>query len=156
MLNLLLEESTPQTNAGNSWWIYIVLIGLILVMLVVPTITNRKRAKEYNQMIDNIRVGDLVRTVGGIIGRITKINEKDGYKTIIVETGAKGSKSTMEFDIASIYAVLNPTKQPEKKAEPVTEENVEDKPEEVEKPEEEVVAKPEKKPTKNAKKSNKK
>lgn len=96
----------------NNWWIYVVLIGLLVVMLVLPMITNRKRSKEYNNMLDNIRVGDTVRTIGGIIGRITKINEKEGYKTIIIETGAKNAKTTMELDMASIYTVINQSAKP--------------------------------------------
>ena len=152
MINLILEGET-QPAAGNSWWIYIVLIGLIIVMLVIPTFTNRKRAKEYNQMIEGVRVGDLVRTVGGIIGRITKINEKDGYKTIIVETGAKGAKSTMEFDIASIYTVLSGSKAAEKNEELKAEEKPAD---DAEKPVEEKQQEPAEKTAKKVKKTSKK
>ena len=146
-------EGQPATFA-NSWWIYVVLIGLIVLMLVVPMFTNRKRAKEYNDMINGIHVGDTIRTVGGIIGRITKINEKDGYKTIIVETGAKGSKTTMELDMASVYAVINATKKVEEPAreEKPAEEKVEEKPAEEEKKDE---PKAEAKPAKKAKKSSK-
>jgi len=146
-------ESQPATFA-NSWWIYVVLIGLIVLMLVVPMFTNRKRAKEYNDMINGIHVGDTIRTVGGIIGRITKINEKDGYKTIIVETGAKGAKTTMELDMASVYTVMNSSAK--KLEEPKAEEKpAEEKPAEhaVEEAKEEPKA--EKKPAKKAKKSSK-
>ena len=127
----------------NNWWIYIVLIGLMAVMLILPMITNRKRSKDYNNMLDSIRVGDTIRTIGGIIGRITKINEKDGYKTIIIETGAKNAKTTMELDFASIYSVVNQSKAAEPKkeenkeasqnAEAKVEEKVEDKAAEAEK-----------------------
>ena len=85
-------------------------------MLVLPTITNRKRMKEYDQMVNALHVGDTVRTVGGVIGRITKISEKDGVKTFILETGAKNNKTTMEFDIGSVGTVLKSTAKPEEKA----------------------------------------
>lgn len=121
MINFLLESvSEPSENTGASWWVYLILLGLVLVMLIVPSISNKKRAKEYNEMIDAIGVGDTIRTVGGIIGRIVKINEKDGYKTFILETGAKNSKTTMEFDMASIYTVINSKNKPavQEKSEP--------------------------------------
>lgn len=147
-MNTILLQGQPATLA-NSWWIYVVLIGLIVLMLVVPMFTNRKRAKEYNDMINGIHVGDTVRTVGGVIGRIMKINEKDDYKTIIIETGAKGSKTTMEMDMASIYAVISSSakkveepKQEEKKEEPAEE----SKQEEAQKVEEVKEEKPAKKP----------
>lgn len=154
-MNSYLLESQPATLA-NSWWIYVVLIGLIVLMLVVPMFTNRKRAKEYNDMINGIHVGDTVRTVGGVIGRITKINEKDGYKTIILETGAKGAKTTMEMDMASIYAVISATKKVEEpKQEEKTETKEEAKPEEQkEEPKQEKQAK-KAAPSKKNKKSSK-
>ena len=145
-------EGQPATFA-NSWWIYLVLGVLIVLMLVVPMFTNRKRAKEYNDMISAIKVGDTVRTVGGIIGRITKINDKDGYKTIIVETGAKGSKTTMELDMASVYTVLSSSAkkvEEPKQEEPKAEEKPAEKPEEFKEEK-----KPSKKPSKKAKKSSK-
>ncbi len=112
MYNFLLDSAeNTSTSTGSYWWVYLILIVLILVMLIVPSITQRKRTKEYTNMIDNVGVGDTVRTVGGVIGRIVKINEKDGFKTIILETGARESKTTMEFDIASIGVVLKSTKQ---------------------------------------------
>lgn len=118
MLNLLLDGSTETTtkNQGGNWWIYLILLGLVVLMLVLPTITNRKRMKEYDQMVNALHVGDTVRTVGGVIGRITKISEKDGVKTFILETGAKNNKTTMEFDIGSVGTVLKSTAKPEEKA----------------------------------------
>ena len=111
MFNLFLTENAgTETGAqGGSWWIYVVLIVMVVVMLVLPTITNRKRMKEYNQMLDQLRVGDKVRTIGGVVGRVTKISTKGDVKTFILETGAKGSKTTMEFDMAAVGTVLEST-----------------------------------------------
>lgn len=125
MLNLLLETSAETTgkttNGAGSWWIYVVLLVLVVLMLVLPTITNRKRMKEYDQMVNQLHVGDTIRTVGGVIGRITKISDKDGVKTFILETGAKNNKTTMEFDIGSVGTVLKSTAKPEEKVEKVEE-----------------------------------
>lgn len=110
MFNFLLADETANSaSTSGSWWIYVVLIVLVVAMLVLPSITNRRRMKEYNQMLDQLRVGDEVRTIGGIIGRVTKINNKNNIKTFILETGAKGAKTTMEFDIASVGTVLKST-----------------------------------------------
>lgn len=160
MINFLLESTGATTeNAGTSWWVYLILLGLVLVMLIVPSISNRKRSKEYNDMINAVNVGDTIKTVGGIIGRIVKINEKDGYKTFILETGAKNSKTTMEFDMASIYNVINSKSKPvvqeksepavseAEKSEPASEENKAEDGEKVEEP-----AKEQKPKTKKSKK----
>ena len=73
-------------------------------------------------MLDQLRVGDEVRTIGGVVGRVTKINTKGELKTFVLETGAKGSKTTMEFDMAAVGTVLKstyvaPTEAKEKKEE---------------------------------------
>ncbi|MEG1581977.1 MAG: preprotein translocase subunit YajC [Clostridia bacterium] len=103
MLNLLLADTA---NPGSSWWIYVVLIVLVIAMLVLPTISNNKQKKAFNNMVENLHVGDEIRTIGGIIGKVTKINRKGDTQTFLLETGAKGSKTIMEFDIASIGVVL--------------------------------------------------
>ena len=138
MLNLLLSGEATA-NKGSSIWVYVILIVLVVAMLVLPTITNRRRMKEYNTMLDQLRVGDEIRTIGGVVGRVTKINTKGEIKTFVLETGAKGSKTTMEFDMAAVGTVLKstyvaPVEKEEKKEENAEKventENVEEKPEE--------------------------
>lgn len=119
----LAEDANANTNSQGSIWVYVALIGLVVLMLVLPMITQRKRNKEYTSMLDSLAVGDTVKTIGGIIGRVNKIQEKNGVKTIIVETGDKGSKTTMEFDIAAVGMILN-NKKP---VAPVVKEKVEEK-----------------------------
>lgn len=128
------------TNQGSSVVIYIILAVMVIAMLIMPYFTNKKRNKQYMDMLSSIKVGDLVKTAGGIIGRVTKITDKGEIKTIILETGAKSNKSTMEFDISSVYCVLQSTKVEETKEDvkeevveetPVQENAVEEKPAEV-------------------------
>ena len=97
-------------NQQNQIVIYIILAVLVIAMLVLPYFTNKKRNQQYMDMLSSIRVGDLVKTAGGIIGKVTKITDKCEIKTIILETGSKSEKSYMEFDINSIYCVLKSTK----------------------------------------------
>ena len=124
-------------NQQNQIVIYIILAVLVIAMLVLPYFTNKKRNQQYMDMLSGIRVGDLVKTAGGIIGKVTKITDKGEIKTIILETGSKSEKSYMEFDINSIYCVLKSTKAEEKAEEKVEEKaedaKVEEKTEETEK-----------------------
>ncbi len=148
-------------NQQNQIVIYIILAVLVIAMLVLPYFTNKKRNQQYMDMLSGIRVGDLVKTAGGIIGKVTKITDKGEIKTIILETGSKSEKSYMEFDINSIYCVLKSTKAEEKAEEKVEEKaedaKVEEKTEETEKtaePEAQEKPKAEKKAkTKSSKKS---
>ena len=96
--------------AGSNVAVYVILIVMVLAMLILPYFTNKKRNQQYMDMISSIKVGDLVKTAGGLIGKVTKITDKGEIKTIILETGSKSEKSYMEFDISSVYCVLKSTK----------------------------------------------
>jgi preprotein translocase subunit YajC len=50
--------------------------GIILVIMYFLIIRpQQKRAKEQQDMINNIRRGDTVITAGGIIGKVTKVTD---------------------------------------------------------------------------------
>lgn len=125
MMNFICAD---QANGTSTIIIYVVLIVALVAMLIMPYFTQRKKNREFMEMIDSMKVGDLVKTAGGIIGKITKITDKGDIKTVILETGSKTEKSYMEFDMTMIYCVLKATKVEETKeveepkAEPVVEE----------------------------------
>ena len=80
-MNLLLANNT----AGGSWWVYVLMIVAVVFLLIFPIFTNKKRNKEYTEMLNQLSVGDEIKTVGGIIGRIQKINKENGMpKSIII------------------------------------------------------------------------
>ena len=106
---------------GNNVVFSVIIIVALLGMLIFPYFTQRKKNKEYVDMLNSIKVGDLVKTAGGIIGKITKITEKGEIKTVILETGSKTEKSYMEFDMSMIYCVMKSTKAEETVEEPVQE-----------------------------------
>ena len=111
-----------EGSKGGSIAIYVVLIVVMLALLIMPYFTQKKKSQEFAKMLEAMKVGDLVKTAGGIIGRITKITDKGDIKTVILETGSKTEKSYMEFDMAMIYCVLKSTKAEEEKVEEKTEE----------------------------------
>ena len=107
MLNLICADSA--NNAG-SIVIYAILIVVLIAMLIMPYFTQKKKNQEFVKMLESIKVGDLVKTAGGIIGKVKKITDKGDIKTVILETGSKTEKSYMEFDLSMVYCVLKSTK----------------------------------------------
>lgn len=85
----------------------VVLIVLFVLMLIMPYFSQKKRNQEYMDMLSNVKVGDMVKTGGGIIGKVNKITDKGEIKTFILETGSKTNKSYLELDMTMIYCVLN-------------------------------------------------
>ena len=86
--------------------ITIALIVVFALMLIMPYFSNRKSRQAYMDMLAGLKVGDMVKTGGGIIGKINKISDKGEIKTIILETGSKTNKSYLELDISMVYCVL--------------------------------------------------
>lgn len=145
MINLLLEEtSTGATNGASKWVMTAILVVVLIGMLIMPYFSQRKKGKEYEAMLSSIRVGDLVKTAGGIIGRVKKIIDKGEIKTIILETGTQTEKSYMEFDMNMIYCVLKSTKttEEEKEDEESKDEESNEETKEVEEKQEKIEEKP--------------
>lgn len=51
-----------------------VLIGLIFYFLIIRP--QQKRAKEHRALIDAVKRGDQVVTAGGIVGKVTKVEDR--------------------------------------------------------------------------------
>ena len=82
-------------SMGTTDIILWVVLGLMVVaLLVFPVFTRRKQMKDFNQMLDNLSVGDKIMTNTGMIGTIKKINRNQEGITFLLETG---EKTVLEF-----------------------------------------------------------
>lgn len=64
---------------------FIVMIVLMFAMLYFFMIRpENKRKKEAQNLRDSLKVGDVITTIGGIVGTICKVDEN----TIVIETSA--------------------------------------------------------------------
>ncbi len=106
--------------------IFMVMLGLLIVaLLVVPFFTNKKRAKQTDELHRSLQPGDLVKTIGGVIGTIIEIREISPVdKEMVIETGVGDNKTTMTFDIQALYQVMSrsstivPVEEPKREEEP--------------------------------------
>lgn len=92
------------TNAGGTMGglsgtlIYLVLmIAFFYFLLIRP---QKKREKQTRMMLNDMRPGDEVITIGGVMGNI--VNIKDDR--VVIETGANRTKLT--FEKSAIKTVL--------------------------------------------------
>lgn len=82
-------------------------IGLIYFMMIRP---QRKKDKEDKAMREALNVGDEVMTIGGVIGKVTKITEK----TVVIATG--DGRVKIEFVKTAISTVTKPNAEAAKRA----------------------------------------
>jgi len=113
--NLLEQAETPVV----SYVVMAVLVVAIIGLFVWQSITNKKRQKEAQDMVTSLKIGDKVKTIGGICGYVAQIN--DAENTFVLETGLEENKSYVKFDKGAIYQTAPASAPTAPVAEPVAE-----------------------------------
>ena len=62
---------------------YLPMIAVLIVLSLVMIVPQKRRDKKVRQMLDSIKVGDNIRTIGGIYGKVTKLKED----LVTIQTG---------------------------------------------------------------------
>ena len=122
IFNLLLEGEQQTQPGPESYIMIVVLLVAIVGMFIWSSISNKKKQKEAQNMVNSLKVGDRVKTIGGVCGFVAEINDKEN--TFVLRTGMDGKESFVKFDKGAIYqtAPANGNANPEPKAEPTKEE----------------------------------
>lgn len=111
---------------GNAWISY-VLIGVLVVILIGSMILmnrrSKKREKEAQDLIDAVKPGNKVTTIGGVAGIVVEVNSEDN--TFVLETGSEDhGKCFIKFIRQAIYesdAVVDKNDKKDEKVEETTE-----------------------------------
>ena len=77
------QTAAPAASSGDNTFLFI-MIPMFVIMYFVMIRPQQKRAKEQKALIAGVVKGDEVVTVGGVIGRISKLGES----TVHIETGS--------------------------------------------------------------------
>ena len=106
--NLLADAgsgSTEGANGGSSGLGTYIIMGVLLLAIIGLFIwqsrTNKKKQKEAQDMVNSLKIGDRVKTIGGICGFVAQIN--DAENTFVLETGLEENKCFIKFDKGAIY-----------------------------------------------------
>jgi len=96
-------------NVDPSVWLLFGGFAVLLVgMMVYGSIRRRRAHEDYSSMLDTLRPGMRVKTVGGVIGVIVEIREEaPGFKTVVLETGSDNNKSFVLYDLQAIYGIVD-------------------------------------------------
>ncbi len=121
----LLEDAASgagEPDPGSQLVSYIIMGVLILAIIglfVWQSINGKKKQKEAQNMVNSLKIGDRVKTIGGVCGFVAQIN--DAENSFVLETGLEDNKSYVKFDKGAIYQTApaqgNAVKEKEEKAE---------------------------------------
>ena len=116
MFSALLSDTTNNTNDGGwiTWVILAVFIVIIVVFFVFSSRRNKKKQQEAQQLMDAVKPGNKVKTIGGVCGIVVEVDPEEN--TFVLETGSETSgKCYMKFDKQAIYQTTRLLKNPPKR-----------------------------------------
>ena len=112
MLNFLLEEVNPMTEAIPT---IVMIVALLLFFYFFMIRPQKKQEKKDAEMRDSLAIGDEVTTIGGIIGKVVSIKGE----TFVLETTKdktkirflKGAVRSVDVKAADIAASVMEAKE---------------------------------------------
>ena len=93
------EAAAPMPEGPNPVIQMALLFGFLLIFYILVMRPQRKRDKSQRDLIASLEKGDEVVTSGGIVGKITKVNE--GFVVVAVS-----DQMELKFQRSSIIASL--------------------------------------------------
>jgi preprotein translocase subunit YajC len=99
---LLISPAWAQSAAspaGSGIESMLLILAMFAVMYFLMIRPQMKRTKEHKTMVDGVQKGDEVITAGGILGRLTKVD--DQYVTVAIAAGVE-----IQAQRAAIQTVL--------------------------------------------------
>ena len=120
---------SAETGTNNPWPTIIMIAVVVFVIGAMYVLSNRsqkKRQEETEALLNAIKPGNKVKTIGGICGVVVEVCEDDG--TFVLETGTeKSGKAYIKFDRQAVYktdaVVEKPATVPTPAAEEIKEES---------------------------------
>lgn len=99
-----------QALAANQWVSIAILAVFFVLMIVMTIIPQKKRKKEYQDLMNNLSVGDKVMTIGRLIGKIYAID--DDSKQVTLNVGTDESETLIVIDKNAIATVIDSKNKP--------------------------------------------
>jgi preprotein translocase subunit YajC len=94
------QGGTGSPGGGSSWVTMLVTFGLIIVIFYFLIIRpQRKKQKDSQSMLSNLRKGDRVSTVGGMRGIVQAVKEN----TVVLKVD---DNTKIEFNKSAVSTVL--------------------------------------------------
>ncbi|MCB1834344.1 MAG: preprotein translocase subunit YajC [Geminicoccaceae bacterium] len=95
---MLISPAYAQAAAPGGGDFFVSLLPLVLIFVVFYFLLIRpqqKKMKDHRSMIDNLKRGDQVLTSGGIVGKITKVEDAFLMVEIAKDVQVKVAKGTV-------------------------------------------------------------
>lgn len=93
------------TNNKSSIIMLVVLGALMIAMMLFSIIPQRKRQKKAQEMMNSIKTGTKIRTIGGFVGIIKAIDNQQNVFVLDISANLDGSM-LVTIDKGAVYNVM--------------------------------------------------
>ncbi|HNG91567.1 MAG TPA: preprotein translocase subunit YajC [Acidobacteriota bacterium] len=73
-LDLLLFLQSGSGSAFSGLLVPVIILGIFFLLVILP---QRKQQQKHQEMLDNLKSGDKVIALGGLIGTVMSVSTKD-------------------------------------------------------------------------------
>ncbi len=98
----MMDPNAMGGMGGTILWL-VVMVALFYFMLIRP---QKKQEKQKKAMLDALKVGDSVTTIGGIVGKVLKVKDDK----VCIEIGDRTHKHPMTIKRDAVASVVPTTK----------------------------------------------
>ena len=98
-------QAAGAAGAGSAFASFIPLILIFAIMYFLLIRPQQKKMKEHKAMVEALRRGDQILTQGGIVGKVTKVQE-DGLLEVEIAEGVK--VKVMRHTIVQVMSKTEP------------------------------------------------
>ncbi len=109
LFTILAQDPAPQ-QGGGSFLLFAPLILLVVVYFVLLVLPKRKQEKQRQTMLDNLKKGDRIQTIGGLLGTVVS---SDATEVLVKVDETHNTK--LRFVRSAIHKVIADEKKPESK-----------------------------------------
>ena len=88
-------------EGGNAFLSFLPLILIVVVMYMLILLPQAKKQKERQKMLDAVKKGDEVVTVGGIHGKVVGLKNEDKVLVVKVDDNVK-----LDIDRSAISSII--------------------------------------------------
>jgi preprotein translocase subunit YajC len=96
----MIDQAFAQTagaasSTANAWMQFLPMIAIFVIFYFLLIRPQQRRAKEHRALIDGVKRGDTVVTSGGLIGKISKVEDAEVEVEIAPNVKVRVVKSTL-------------------------------------------------------------
>lgn len=114
---------SAEGNWFSQYGMFIIIAVVLVLMIVLTVIPQKKRQKQQQEMMDSLRVGTKIMTIGRMVGKIAEIRSDN---TLVINVGTDDTPTFIVIDRNAVGLVLENVAAPVVEETPAAEEPAEE------------------------------